>query len=141
MKPSLPALIIDDDEDMCHLLKRLLASRGIHAATAHNLKHGLHCMKEVRPKVIFLDNNLPDGSGLNFIKEIKAYDPHIQIIMLTGDTLEGLREDAFKEGVHSFISKPLNYEQLNKTVTAISLSLPLIFFPLLSAFSFFSESA
>ncbi len=141
MKEPLSVLIIDDDEDMCHLLKRILANRKMHVSTAHSLKEGLHCMEQVNPKVIFLDNNLPDGTGVGFIKKIKAFNRNIQVIMITGDTLEGLKENALKAGVHSFLSKPFSYDLIDKTVQSLSSALPAIFFPLLSVFSFFSESA
>ena len=143
MKAPLSVLIIDDDPDMCHLLKQILSHKKIHAATAHNLEEGLHCLKETRPAVVFLDNNLPDGSGVNFIKKIKSFDPSIKVIMITGDTVNGLKEVALKNGAHSFLPKPFSYELIDKAVESVrGLSLAaIISFPLLAAFSFFSESA
>ncbi len=142
MKVPLSVLIIDDDPDMCHLLKQILSSKKIHASTAHNLEEGLNCLKAVKPTVVFLDNNLPDGSGIDFIKKIRDFDSKIQVIMITGDTVAGLREDALKKGVHSFLPKPFTYEIIDKAVESVrKLALAASTFPLLIAFSFFSESA
>lgn len=108
------ALIIDDDIDLCHLLVKVLAKNNIHAATAHTLHEAEHCMEEVNPKLILLDNNLPDGSGIDFMKKIKAFDDRIKVIMMTGDTAKNIKSRAEEEGIDSFLSKPFNFDVIRQ---------------------------
>jgi two-component system, OmpR family, response regulator len=107
-----PALIIDDDEDLCRLLVSVLARNNIHASTAHTLKDAEHCLKEVRPRLVLLDNNLPDGLGIDFIKKIREFDRTIKVIMITGSTAENLQDRAEVEGIDLFVPKPFSFESL-----------------------------
>ena len=65
------AFIIDDETDICFLLSNVLKQKGIFSECAFNLKDGVNRLKGKNPEIIFLDNHLPDGLGLNFIKQIK----------------------------------------------------------------------
>lgn len=108
------ALIIDDDPDVCHLLVKALAANNIRVATAHTLQEAEECLKKIKPKLVLLDNNLPDGLGIDFIKRIKSFDKKIKVIMITGDTSNNIRERAQKEGIHSFLSKPFSMETIRR---------------------------
>lgn len=57
------ALIIDDEVDLCLLIKSYLQRKGYEVTLAHSLEDGLEKAGEVQPNVLFLDNNLPDGLG------------------------------------------------------------------------------
>ena len=102
------ALIIDDDKDVCFLLEKALSINHITAATANNLHEARHCLQEVKPALVLLDNNLPDGMGIDFIKQIRAFDKTIKIIMITGDAQDGLKEEAIFRGAHKFLHKPFD---------------------------------
>ena len=57
------ALIIDDEVDLCLLIKSYLQRKGYNVVIAHSLTDGLSKAAEAQPQIIFLDNNLPDGLG------------------------------------------------------------------------------
>jgi DNA-binding response OmpR family regulator len=57
------ALIIDDEVDLCLLLKSYLQRKGYQVSLAHSLDEGLKKIAEHTPQLLFLDNNLPDGIG------------------------------------------------------------------------------
>lgn len=79
-------VIIDDEEDLCHLMKTYFLELNHDVFLANTLGSGLSLMKEVSPDVLFIDNNLPDGLGwekMNYLQEtfpdckinlISAYD-------------------------------------------------------------------
>lgn len=106
------ALVVDDDVDLCHLLVKVLAINKIQAATAHTLVQAEECLHKVKPKLVLLDNNLPDGLGIDFIKVIRDFDPDIKVMMITGDTARDIRERAIDEGIDAFIAKPFSYEKI-----------------------------
>lgn len=101
-------LIIDDEEDICLLLKNYLQRRQAEVKYALNLKDGLRMIGEFNPDIIFLDNNLPDGIGLDEIKAIKSDHAQTQLIMISA--MNHLREAAFAQGVDYFLDKPISFK-------------------------------
>jgi DNA-binding NtrC family response regulator len=101
-------MIIDDDADLGNLLVGILEERKIHALAVNSLSEAEECLGFMKPSVIFLDNNFPEGLGINFIKSIKSVDEHIKIIMITGETSEWIREKAIAEGINGFLYKPFD---------------------------------
>jgi DNA-binding NarL/FixJ family response regulator len=68
------------------------------------------------PDIIFLDNHLPDGMGINYISKIKKRFPATKVVMITAhDTLSD-RQRALYEGVDFFIGKPFSKELIFKTI-------------------------
>ncbi len=69
-------LIIDDEIDLCILLKNFLTRRHFEVETSHKLGDGIKQAMEFCPDIIFLDNNLPDSQGWNkaewFLDELPA---------------------------------------------------------------------
>lgn len=59
----------------------------------------------LNPRVVILDHALPGMSGLDVLKKIKAYDPNIHVIFLSGQTGADVAISAFKMGAHDFIVK------------------------------------
>ena len=65
-------VIIDDEEDLCHLMRTYLVELNYDVFLANTLGKGLSLMKEVMPDILFIDNNLPDGLGwekMNYLVE------------------------------------------------------------------------
>lgn len=59
----LKVLIIDDEEDLCLLIKTYLSRKDCEVFTAYSLSEGLKKLNDLLPDILFLDNNLPDGLG------------------------------------------------------------------------------
>lgn len=71
---------------------------------------GEECLKhlDLKPKVVILDQQLPGMTGLEVLKQIKAYDPKIHVIFLSGQGSAQLAIGAFKQGALDFIMKGEN---------------------------------
>src|ERR1041385_2080676 len=106
------ALIIDDEEDICFLLGRLLKKKNYEVEEAHKLSEGMKMLKEDRPELLFLDIYLPDGSGLDSLHTIRERFPETKIIMISA--YDGIRERvaAEREGITAFLRKPLSNEMV-----------------------------
>jgi DNA-binding NtrC family response regulator len=100
------ALIIDDERDTCLLLKHFLKRKGISSYYSHTLQDGIGRVSELKPNWLFLDNNLPDGYGIDRVEEIKLLSPDSKIIMISA--MGNLLEMANSVGVDTFIEKPLD---------------------------------
>ena len=110
------ALIIDDDEDLCLLLKTMLNARVPEVHCVYNIQNCKELLLRVTPDIVFIDNNLPDGKGVLFIKEIKARLPDARLIVISA--MAGLQAEALEYGDDVFIEKPLTEHSLQKALGA-----------------------
>ncbi|MBC7946918.1 MAG: response regulator [Chitinophagaceae bacterium] len=113
------ALIIDDEPDICHLLKGILRHKNIEAQFVTSLTEAKKLVTTLCPPVIFLDNHLQDGLGVNYVRTLKQHLPAAKVVMITAHDTAADREKAYKEGVDYFISKPFTREIIIKTMEKI----------------------
>lgn len=98
-------LIIDDEEQLRSLVKRIVALEGFAVVEAPNLYDARKLLDRGDIDVILCDVKLPDGSGVDFVKEIKPKFPFIEIVLLTayGNIKDGVQ--AMKNGAFDYIMK------------------------------------
>ena len=98
-------LLIDDEEKLRHLLKRIIGLEGFSVYEADTLKAGLRILEREPIQVILCDVKLPDGNGIDFIEKVKARFPLIEIIMLTayGNIPAGVM--SIKNGAFDYLTK------------------------------------
>jgi diguanylate cyclase (GGDEF)-like protein len=77
-------LLVDDDESLRGTLVDMLALDGIETITAGRVEDALKLVLLHEPAVVVVDYQLPDGSGIELAKEIKAHDPELPVLLLTG---------------------------------------------------------
>jgi two-component system NtrC family response regulator len=98
-------LIIDDEEKIRTLLTRIIGLEGFDVYEAANCKIALKKMDQLEPDVVLCDVKLPDGNGVQLVKEIKEKFPLTEIILLTayGNIADGVQ--AIKNGAFDYITK------------------------------------
>jgi two-component system OmpR family response regulator len=116
MEERLKALIVDDEVDMCYLLSDILKHKNLQASYVNTISDAKKVLLSENPSIIFLDNHLPDGFGVNFIEEIKKIHPHVKVVMITAHDTPTDRDKAFFRGVDHFIGKPFTRETILKTL-------------------------
>lgn len=105
-------LLVEDEERILFANKIILEMHGGYTVqTAVNLAEARKCVQENPPDIIVLDIMLPDGSGLDFLKELRR-DKNIPVLLLTalsesGDELKGITA-----GGDDYITKPYNNDVL-----------------------------
>lgn len=102
---SAKVLIIDDDKRFCHMLAQQVQRAGHTASVAYTLEDGLGRSKALGYDVLFLDVNLPDGSGLDAIGKFKASPGKPEIIIITGFGDPDGAELAMRNGAWDYLSK------------------------------------
>jgi two-component system, OmpR family, response regulator len=108
-------LIVEDEGDMCLLLNIILTDEDTRIDHVKNLASAATYLQSHHPDVVLLDNKLPDGFGVDFIKIVKKLSPASRIIMLTGyDASAG--DVAIENGADLFLTKPFTKEQLQTAV-------------------------
>lgn len=114
-------LIIDDEPDICYLLSALLKKINIEPVFVHTIAGGRAQLELFNPALIFLDNHLPDGMGVDFIRFIKTTYPETKVAMITAHDTAMDRERALNEGADFFIGKPFTRDTIYKILQSLSI--------------------
>jgi two-component system OmpR family response regulator len=117
MEDNLKALIVDDD--VCYLLSAILNYKNLQTTYVSSISDAKRALMEENPSIIFLDNHLPDGFGVNFIEEIKRMYPYVKIVMITAHDTATDRDKAYMLGVDHFIGKPFTRDVVFKTLESL----------------------
>jgi len=116
MKPptAKKVLIIDDEYDLCFLLKSYLRTKNFDVDIANTLSAGIAKINNNEPDIVFLDNNLPDGSGWDKAAEILGNHPGLQMNLITGGS-QAKPPLQITQNVN-IIEKPLSLFEIDKAV-------------------------
>ncbi|HEV9038431.1 MAG TPA: response regulator [Puia sp.] len=109
-------LIVDDELDICYLLSGMLKQRNFVTGFVNTLSDAANALQTDTPSLLFLDNHLPDGFGLDFIPYIKKNYPEVKVIMITAHDGAADRKQAYDGGVDLFVAKPLNRKMINDAI-------------------------
>lgn len=109
-------LLVDDDLDICALLKRLMEKQGYQVSIAHSGKAGIALQKGSSFDLILCDYRLPDMDGLEAIPAFRENDPNVEIIVITGYSDVRQAVKVMKMGAFEYVTKPLHREEILLTV-------------------------
>jgi DNA-binding response OmpR family regulator len=118
-KNAYTALIIDDESDICFLLSNILRNNNLQVQFVNSIKEGKSYLKDNNPNLLFLDNHLPDGYGVDFISYVKKQHSDIKIVMVTAHDTPEDRTRALKEGADFFIAKPFSASEIKKAIQQV----------------------
>ena len=117
--PLIRTLIVDDEIDICHLLSSILKRRNMETSFVNSLSEARSALKESHPDILFLDNYLPDGLGIDFIHYVREQHPKTKVVVITAHDSMRERERAIAEGAVEFIGKPFTVESITSTLERI----------------------
>lgn len=103
-------LVIDDDKSVCWVIKKALEPLGYEVEERNTLQAGMEIVEMY--KLVLLDLVLPDGNGLDALKEIKTLSPSIFVVIITAHGHMDSVIKAMKEGAYDYIEKPFDLEEL-----------------------------
>ena len=109
-------LIIDDEENMLHMLKTILSKEGYEIVTARNGIEGLEKIETNRFDTILCDLRMPEIDGLSFLKTVKVKNINSIIIMMSAYGTIDLAVEAMKHGAYDYISKPFKPDEIILTL-------------------------
>ena len=104
-------LIIDDEKDLCLLLKDYLTRNNYSVLIAHTLREGLQQLKTFLPDFLLLDNNLPDGAGWNAAPQIALDYPELFILFISA--FRFLAPEMPHGAEYAVIEKPIRFADLD----------------------------
>jgi two-component system response regulator AtoC len=109
-------LVVDDEAAIRYTLGEALRGWGYEHVEAGTIAEALVLFEHELPAVVLQDINLPDGSGLDALREYKSRQPQSIVIMITGNILLDETLSALRGGAYDFITKPINLRELQVTI-------------------------
>ncbi len=115
-------LIAEDSRDTRIMLKRAFELKGYSVIEAEDGNEALEAMHEHRPSLVVVDLNMPVVDGLQTIKEIRRLEApgeHVPIVAITAFDVYGMKEAALETGCNTYLSKPLDMEELDRALKGL----------------------
>lgn len=109
-------LVVEDEPILGRNVATFLQRRGHQVSHAETVAQGLKRYGEMQPDVILVDHNLPDGTGLSLIEEIRAADRWTKLVMITAHGGVDLAVRAMKAGADDYLTKPVSLDEIGVMV-------------------------
>ncbi|HME50872.1 MAG TPA: response regulator [Candidatus Lokiarchaeia archaeon] len=107
-------LIVDDDEGIRESMSDILREKGFIVFKASNGLEALNLVESYTFDTILVDLRMPGLDGIETSKQIKKIQPDANIFMITAYISKEIYDDAKNAGIQEILSKPVNFQQLEK---------------------------
>jgi len=115
-KKGAQILIVDDEEDICELLSRIMKDEGFEPLVAHDGDMALQMIRSETPDVLLTDIRMPGMDGMLLLKRAKEMDPDIPVIIITAYADIHGSVEALRKGAHDYLAKPFDHCEVIRTV-------------------------
>ena len=105
-------LVVDDESEIREGLELLLKTEGYAVSSAETALSGMSRLEERPFDLMLLDVSLPDGNGIEMLKDVHRQDPHLPIVLITAYGSIEMARAAFKSGALDYITKPWSNDEL-----------------------------
>jgi two-component system, NtrC family, response regulator PilR len=112
-------LVVDDEPSILLLLEEALTKWGYHATCASNGAEALEALRNGLFDAAIMDVRMPDMSGLDLLRAVKAHDDSIEAVIMTGYPTISSAVEALKEGAYDYLSKPLILDELRHLMSRL----------------------
>ncbi|KAB2889220.1 MAG: response regulator [Desulfobulbaceae bacterium] len=109
-------LLVDDERDFVQTLSERLIMRDMGSAVAYDGESALNMIQEEEPEVMILDLKMPGIDGIEVLRQVKATNPDIEVIVLTGHGTEKDKDVCMELGAFAFLQKPVDIQLLSQTL-------------------------
>ena len=110
-------LVVDDDQTVRETLTDYFDTLGYVVRAAATATAGRQAAAEHAPDVVLVDLHLPDASGLTLLEALRADDPELGVIVLTGHADVPTAVRAMQQGALDFLEKPMDLDALGVAVS------------------------
>lgn len=113
-------LIVEDDNDLCELLKFNLSQEGYVVDVCNNGYDSIHLIRQEAYDIILLDRMLPEVNGMDVLSKVRALGISVYIIMITALDGIGNRIEGLDAGADDYLIKPFDVNELIARIRALS---------------------
>ncbi len=101
-------LVVDDEEEMCNVLRKILEQDGYEVSTATSGSRALATMKQKPADLILLDIKMPGMDGIEMLRKLRDFNQDAVVIILTAYGTLGTAREAMQLGAYDYITKPFD---------------------------------
>ena len=109
-------LFVDDNPDICELVQLVLQAAGFRVSTADNTAAALQLAASERFDAVLLDYWMPDVTGIELCRRIRAFDQNTPILLCSGAVTQADKEAAVLAGAQGYVYKPFYSSDLIRAV-------------------------
>lgn len=109
-------LVVDDDSSFCIMLKTFLTKKGHSVSEAFSVSEALKVFGTDEFDIVLSDYRLPDGSGLDILRQVKELRPEAGVILMTGYADIRMAVKTIKLGAFDYVAKPINPDEITLTI-------------------------
>ena len=109
-------LIVDDEQSLVDFLSVLCTGEGLSVSTAYSVGEARERLAESTPDLVLCDMMMPDGNGLDLLREIKATNLPTSVVLMTAYTSTKSAIEAMKLGAYDYVPKPFDVDELKVVV-------------------------
>ncbi|MBC9785300.1 response regulator [Heliobacillus mobilis] len=120
MYPEIQILLVDDEEELVLSLQRILQLEGYSADYTTSPLTAIEKIKEKKYHIVLADIVMPEMDGIELLAALKAYDPLVQVIMMTGYSTMDKTVRCLEKGANDYLLKP--FPDLDRVMEAVRLS-------------------
>lgn len=115
-------LIAEDSTDTRIMLKHAFELKGYRVIEAEDGREAIQAVRQQHPNLIVVDLNMPVVDGLETVKNIRHLEgpgEHVPIVAITAFDVYGMKEAALEIGCNTYLSKPLDMDELDRTLKGL----------------------
>jgi two-component system response regulator AtoC len=116
---NIKVLVVDDDEKILFAFKQLFKKEGYACAVAESGAEALKKLASEHPRIIFMDIAMPELDGLETLQRMKANDPAVPVIMITGHGTMQSAIKAIQLGAFDYLTKPLDVSKVRDIIRQV----------------------
>src|SRR5438094_6130101 len=105
-------LVVDDQDSIRHFVSKALEAEGYTVQTMASVREARAAVERDMPDLAVLDLKLPDGTGLELLREIKRIQPEVAVVLMTAFGELETAVEAMSAGAYWFMKKPFEQDEL-----------------------------
>jgi len=115
---KLKILVVDDKKVIGDFFDLTMGYYGHQITVVHDFLHALEAVRRDQFDIAFMDMMLPDKDGVEILKEVKAINPSLPVVMMSGYSLDEKRQEARRFGAVDCLKKPFEVDDIRRVVKA-----------------------
>ena len=109
-------LVVDDEASIRDMLAFFFHKRGFEVLTASSFAEGVAAAGRLTPDIVLSDIKMPDGNGLDLLRQIRESVPSCEVILMTGFAAQRERASGLDAIVHDVVTKPFSVADIRSAV-------------------------
>ncbi len=109
-------LIVDDEDDILHLMAEAVSRWGYNPIIAHNGEDAIEKIQNLPVDLVLTDVRMPKVDGISLLQKVKEITPNVSVIVFTGYPAIQSAVDALKSGAYDYLVKPVDLAELKAKI-------------------------